>query len=129
MSVKNAYIVLTQVSYNGYDVFNTDGFESSRSANSGRRIGSGMPIRAFNVAQQLRLVRQTMGNSRLQSDGLLFNRIVERRFDSTLFSGNAADCRNRIFGSLYNVFHLRSGYDCFDGTDAILHRVYEFTAP
>lgn len=128
MSAKNAYTVLTQVSYNGYDVFNTDGFESSLSAHTGRRIGSGMPIRAFNVAQQLRLVRQTMGNSRLQSDGLLFNRIVERRFDTALFSRDATDCHHRISGRLYYVFHLCSGYDCFDGTDAVRCRFYEFTA-
>ena len=120
-------MVSTQVSYNGY-VFNTNGFESSRTANTGRRTRSGVPIRAFNVAQQLRLVRQAMGNSRLQSDGLLFNRIVERRSDSALFRTDAADCHHRISGRLYNVFHLRSGYDCFDGTDAVRCRVYEFTA-
>ena len=87
-----------------------------------------MSIRAFNVSQQLRLVRQAMGNSRLQSDRLFFNRFVKRRFDSALFSGNAVDCHYRIFGRFYDVFHLRFGYNCFDGTDAIRSRIYEFTA-
>ena len=120
-------MVLTQVSYNGY-VFNTDDFESSWPANTGRRIGSSVSIRAFNVAQQLRLVRQAMGNSCLQSDRLLSYRSAERRSNSALFSGNAVDCHYRISGGLYNVFHLRSGYDCFDGTDAVRRRFYESSA-
>ena len=51
-----------------------------------------------------------MGNSCLQSVGLLFNRIAERRSDAALFSGNAADCHNGLFRSIYNVFNLRAGY-------------------
>ena len=87
-----------------------------------------MSIRAFNLAQQLRLVRQAVGNSCLQSGRLLSYRIVERRSDAALFSGNAADCHYRFFGGFYNVFHLRFGYDCFDGADAIRRRIYEFGA-